>query len=665
MNEKLIDRWAPVVVCIAGLVMAHHEMVLSGFAVTQNDLGDTRLVHYLLEHALQWLLGNPNHADYWSPPFFAPATGHLAYSENLAGAAWVYIPLRIFFEPHNAFQAWGLALGALNFAAAYLLLKRAFSFSTIGASVGAALFAFSAARINQTMHWQLFPHFYTPIAAFSAYRLANASQLTERARVTHIFLLTAAVVGQLWASIYLGWFLVFVFAVGLALGLCWEKPRKELWVLLKEHPWTFTLAAALAIAALYPMGWRYLAVAREFGGRSIEEALSMLPTPATWLHMGKDSWLWGSLATWPTFQGIPMEHEQRCGFGLIATGLTAITFWQHRKEPKLIFVGVLVLTLLAITTLYSRPEGTTPWRIVHAYFPAAQAIRAVARASIVYMLGISVGVAAALTALAKNAQLKWAVLPLGALLVYEQGYNTPAFSKANNRRDIAEVVAAIEPGCEVFVMSPVQGYGPYWKYQLDAMWASLVSGVPTMNGYSGQNPKNWPLGDTDLRSPVDEQRVSQAAGYWLQSQPLLKNKRACWARVGFSEGPNFGSEFVSQQVPATLKTGEQAQAEVVFKNLGPKPWPMGAGVRLGSQAPQDNTQWGMGRVELPHAVEPGQTVAFRFPFSAPLQPGKYAFQWRIVADGMQWVGALSKMQVIEVVQSDVPPLLAAPPDAGQ
>ena len=729
MNEKVIDRWAPVAICAVGLILAHHEMFKTGFAVTQNDLGDTRFVHYLLEHALQHVLGNPANADYWSPPFFAPTTDHLAWSENMAGAAWVYFPIRLFFEPHTAFQLWGLGSGILNFFAAYLLLKGAFRFSTVGSSIGAALFAFSAVRINQTMHWQLFPHFYTPIAAYAAYRLAHASQLTERGRVFHLALLAAMAVGQLWASIYLGWFLVFVFALGLGLGLCWKQPRQELWALLKGHPWTIALVSLLSLAALYPMGWRYLAVAREFGGRPYEEALTMLPLPTTWLHLGRDSWLWGFLwpanrvqpmplpepegttwwliiaaatgfgswrastqtqaddstgkaaralmwlsiaafayigyqwvGTWSSLP-IPMEHEQRCGFGYIAAAIATFAFIRGRKEPKVLYVGLLLALLIAVTSLYSR-DGTSPWRYVHAYFPAAQAIRAVARASIVYMLGISVGVAAALTALAKNEQVKWAVLPLGALLVFEQGYNTPAFSKEANRRDIAAVAAAIEPGCEVMLMSPVQGYGPYWKYQLDAMWGSLVSGIPTMNGYSGQSPKDWPLGDTNLRDPRDEQRVAQAGGFWFQSQPRLKGKRPCWARVGFNEGPNFGSELVSVEAPATLRAGEQGQAEVVFKNLGPKPWPMGAGIRLGAQSPQDNTQWGGARVELPHAVEPGQTVAFRFPITAPQQAGKYAFQWRMVADGVQWIGALSQLRVIDVVASEVPPLLAAPPDAG-
>lgn len=663
MNEKLIERWVPVAVCLVGLVMAHHGMVLSGFAVTPSDLGDTRFVHYLLEHALRWTLGQPLHSSYWSPPFFAPTTGHLAWSENMAGAAWVYFPFRLFLEPHSAFQAWGLACGALNFASAYLLLRRGFKFSVIGSSVGAALFAFSAVRINQTMHWQLFPHFYTPVAAYAACRLVEASQLSPRQRVGYLALFAAMAVAQLWASIYLGWFLIFIFAVGLALGLGWEKPRRELLFLVKSHPLALVVTAAVSLLVLYPMGWRYLEVAKQFGGRPMEEALTMLPMPTTWLHMGHDSWMWGWLAKLDVFRRIPMEHEQRCGFGIVATLLAAATFVHLRRDAKLIFVGVLLLILLATTTLYSS-DGFTPWRIVHAYFPGAQAIRAVARMAIVYMLGISIGVAAALTWLAGQQKLKVAVLPLGALLVFEQGYNTPGFSKELNRHDIAAVQAAIEPGCEVFLMSPVQGYGPYWKYQLDAMWAAMMAGVPTLNGYSGQNPKDWALGEVNLRGAFDEPRVAQAAQQWISSQPALLGKKPCWVRVGFSEGPNYSSDFVSQQVPATMKAGDSVPVELTFKNTGPREWPVGVGIRLGSEAPQDNAQWGTGRVELPQATAVGQTVTFRFNVKVPAEVGKHAFQWRLVHDGVQWIGQTSKLALVDVVPSDVPPLLAAPPDAG-
>lgn len=665
MNARVKELWLPIAVCLAGIVLAHHEMVLSGFAVTQNDLGDTRFVHYLMEHAYRWLTGSPLHKDLWSPPFFYPITGHLAWSENMLGGAWVYFPFRMVgMDPHNAFQAWAVTVGAMNFAACYWLFRRGFEFDSVASSVGAALFAFSAVRINQTMHWQLFPHFYTPLAAFAAYRLMQQSTLTERQRVGFIALLAGAAVGQLWASIYLGWFLVFVFAVGLAIGLCWQKTRTELVALVKGQPWTLVLVSLASIALLYPLGWRYYEVAKQFGGRPFEEVLTMLPRATTWLHMGKSSWFWGSLAAWPTFQGISMEHEQRCGFGLIASGLALAAIVMFRKEQRLLFVGLLLGVLLVLTTLYST-DGTTPWRYVHAYFPAAQAIRAVARASIVYMLGVAALVAAALHWVGKHEKLKLLAIPLGAVLVLEQGYDTPAFSKADNRRDIDAVAASIEPGCEVFVMSPLQGYGPYWKYQLDAMWGSVMAGVPTMNGYSGQSPKDWALGDTDLRSGNDEPRVMQGAQMWLQQQPKLQKLKPCWARVGFNEGPNYVNQFVSQSVPAAMLAGQTVPIEISFKNLGTRPWPIGIGLRLGSEAPQDNNQWGVQRVELPQETPPGGTATFRFNVQVPTQPGKRGFQWRMVHDGVQWLGEASKMVVVDVLAPEAPP--PAPettPDAG-
>jgi hypothetical protein len=691
LSERLRERLIPIAFCVGGLLLAHHEMILGlgryipeaqagrWFGFTQNDLGDTRFTQLLMEHAWRWLIGDPMHHDFWSPPYFYPQTGHIVWNENMLGAAPLYFPFRVLgLQSDDAYMGWILATGALNFVATFFLLRRAFGFTTVASSVGAVMFAFSASRINQTMHWQLFPHYFTAWAAHAAYRLANASQLTERQRVWWIAALAASTVGQLWASIYLGWFLIFVFVVGVALGLCWTKMRAELWGLLKSNPWTLAITAALSVAALYPLGWRYLATAGQFGGRPFDEVLTMLPMPHVWLHMGAGSWFYGWLAKWPAFQRIPMEHEQRIGFGLIATGVSLLTFWRFRKEPRLIYVGVLLLILVATTTLYSA-DGFSPWRIVHAYFPGAQAIRAVARAAQVYMLGIAIACAAFVSWLEGQQKWKVAAWALAGVLFFEQGYETPAYSKADNRRDIAEVTKAIEPGCEVFLFSPVQGYGPYWKYQLDAMWAALEAHVPTINGYGGQNPEGWGFTDTNLRGGQDEVRVQQAASSWIQRNPELQKKKLCWARAGFNEAVNmrhpdgsvfaetiYSSEVVSQKVPTSMKAGERADVEVTYKNVGPKPWPMGVGIRLGAETPQDNTQWGMGRVDLPAETPVGATATFRFSIVAPPQPGQHAFQWRMVHDGMMWFGPMSTMQLIDVQPAPEPPpeQSSSAPDAG-
>lgn len=648
MDEKKKNLLIPLAVGAIGLTMAHHKMVLSGLGFIQSDQGDTRFVHFTMEHVLRWALGQPLHRDFWSPPSFFPVQGHMAWADVMAGAVPFYAPWRLLAEPFTAFQLWALTVGALNFTSTHLLLKRCFGFTTWASAVGAALFSFSAVRVNQTMHWQLFPAFFTVWGAHAAYRLANASRLSPRERVRYIALLAGSAVAQLWVGIYLGWFMAFVFAVGLALGLAfWPKARAEIFGLVKSHPVALAVAAGLALAALYPMAWRYAETAKQFGSRPYSEVVTMLPMARVWFHLGEGSWLWGWAAKHPWFQGIPMEHEQRCGFGFIATAVALVAFVRLRAQQRVAFVGVLFLVLVLTTTLYAA-DGTSPWKLVYEYFPAAQAIRGVSRATVVYMLGIAVGVAAALSALSQHAQLKLAVLPLGALLIVEQGYTTPAFSKEQNNADIAEVVRQLEPDCHAFLLSPAQGYGPYWKYQLDAMWAAVLSGIPTLNGYSGQNPPNWAFTDTNLRGPHDENRVAQAAQLWMAHQSSLQGKKVCWARVGFNEG-QYANAFVEQKVPATIAAGAQAEVELSFKNVGSRPWPAGAGVNLGSQAPVDNAIWGFNRVPLPAEVPPGGTATFRFAITAPQAPGRYPFQWRMVHDRVQWIGATSKYVALEVV----------------
>ena len=47
----------PVLFCIGGLLLAHHEMILTGFASVQTDPEDTRLNNYIAEHLYRRLLG--------------------------------------------------------------------------------------------------------------------------------------------------------------------------------------------------------------------------------------------------------------------------------------------------------------------------------------------------------------------------------------------------------------------------------------------------------------------------------------------------------------------------------------------------------------------------------------------------------------------------------
>jgi len=113
--------------------------------------------------------------------------------------------------------------------------------------------------------------------------------------------------------------------------------------------------------------------------------------------------------------------------------------------------------------------------------------------------------------------------------------------------------------------------------------------------------------------------------------------------------PDVSADFLYQSVPTIIAVGQTTSVTVVIKNTGSTTWSAGAGYRLGSQNPQDNSTWGIGGVSLPFDVPPGSQVPITFNITAPSIPGNYNFQWRMVQDGVQWFGDLTDNFPITVV----------------
>ncbi len=111
------------------------------------------------------------------------------------------------------------------------------------------------------------------------------------------------------------------------------------------------------------------------------------------------------------------------------------------------------------------------------------------------------------------------------------------------------------------------------------------------------------------------------------------------------------AEFISQSVPSSVAPGETFTVSLTFKNTGLNTWKSDSLYRLGSQDPQDNQIWGLGRVELPDSVPPNQTVTFTFNVTAPTAEGIYNFRWRMLREQVEWFGDKSKQFAISVVQN--------------
>jgi hypothetical protein len=126
--------------------------------------------------------------------------------------------------------------------------------------------------------------------------------------------------------------------------------------------------------------------------------------------------------------------------------------------------------------------------------------------------------------------------------------------------------------------------------------------------------------------------------------------------------PVDNAAFVTQSVPTSLNTGQVAAVSVTMTNTGNTTWSTAGGYKLGSQNPENGTTWGLNRVALPGNVIPSQTVTFSFNITAPATAGTYNFQWRIVREGIAWIGPLTPNVAITVNTAAPPP---PPPAAAQ
>ncbi|MFE6937521.1 patatin-like phospholipase family protein [Streptomyces chartreusis] len=110
--------------------------------------------------------------------------------------------------------------------------------------------------------------------------------------------------------------------------------------------------------------------------------------------------------------------------------------------------------------------------------------------------------------------------------------------------------------------------------------------------------------------------------------------------------------FVTHAVPASVGAHDGFSATFTMRNTGTTTWRPEEQYRLGTQAPQDNTTWGTGRVELPAPVAPGEEVTFAVGLKAPAA-STTVLQWRMVRDGVEWFGAATPPVAVTVTEPAV------------
>jgi hypothetical protein len=166
----------------------------------------------------------------------------------------------------------------------------------------------------------------------------------------------------------------------------------------------------------------------------------------------------------------------------------------------------------ALTLLYG--EQGTGWYFFNSFVPGGHALLFVSRGGLMLLIAHAVGLGLLAEGLLAR-RLGWAALGLGAVCMCEQGVTTPAFDKAEDRRVVSALAARIDDHSGAFLYTPRDFQGTPPLAALDAMWAGLERGRPTLNGYSGGTPPAWRGFERCLpRDAYDVRDLRRAVDAW-------------------------------------------------------------------------------------------------------------------------------------------------------
>lgn len=462
------------------------------FRAMPGDMGDTRFNELILEHVFRWLRGVDH--DLWSPGFFFPFPGALAFSDNHFGSVGAYALLRLAgWTTEGAYIGWFTLAYAVNFVCCAHALRR-FGLTPLGSAVGAFLFAFGMPVLAQTGHAQLGYRFAIPLAMLALHRFVHDG------RARYVGWLAIWTTVQLLCSIYLGYFLLLLIGSWLfAAHLTRATARSQVCPLgIRVNAWDTReglyvgtalaiCAATLAIAFL-----PYLHFARLYGfARLPAEIANLLPRPGSYL-LADLSRVWGTLSHRIT--GIPMRDEQQLFIGIGGCALAAIGLMNGQAR----WMRTAAIALLLLVALTLAIDGWSAYRVLES-LPLANAIRGVSRIILVMLFPLALLVGAGIDWLCAD-RPRWramhaiAAALLTLLLIVEcaarYAPNVPLHDwRARRSAVLRGLPDTLSRDAILFV--PHQAGVPDYLTELDGMDLAQRLGGTTINGYSGNNPPGF------------------------------------------------------------------------------------------------------------------------------------------------------------------------------
>jgi len=470
-----------------------------------HDDGDPLLNTWALAWVAHQLPRAPAHL--FDANIFYPERRTLAYSETLLVPAAFAAPL--FWTGVSGLLVYNLVFlsGFIVSGVGTSLLVRTLTGSTAAGRVAGLVFAFLPYRIDHFPHLQLQQTQCLPLAMWAFHRLLRTG------RVRDGVLFGAFSAGQVLSCMYYGLFLLPYMAV--VCGAMLIADRR----LPKDRLVALAVAAAIALAAVIPVGMAYLGARKVVGERGRQEVIDGSATWRNYLAPAEANALYGQ-----AFAGF-MQSERRLFPGFVAIALAIFALVpplasrhettkprSHEKKPfddfvisRFPFRGFVFSWFRVDSTRMAYALGLVlafdvslgfnglAYSALYDYFLPFRALRIPARMGL--FVGFSLAVLAGygiarIAAHVRSATMRRVVFVTAGVLMLAEYVSKP-IALATIRTSAPDVYADIirdrgdSPTAALFEFPASSQDDPTYLYYSTFHWQSLV------NGYSGFFPPSY------------------------------------------------------------------------------------------------------------------------------------------------------------------------------
>ena len=437
------------------------------------DRPDGRLNAWILAWDAHALLHDP--ASLFQAPIFHPLPDALAFSENLLVPAVLAAPATLLGGPVLGYNL--ALLGSFIFSGlGAQLLARRVSGDRLACFVGGAVFAVGAHR------WIRLAHLHAQVTLFLPLALLALDRFWERRSLRRGLVVGLLLALQGASSVYLGAITATALATATGLAVLGGLRARELVRLLAG----FLLAALL----LAPLVRPYLRM-RAFQG--VEFTLADLSVYAATIesYVASGSPLYGPLTRRHLDPGLARDTLFP-GVLPLALGLAGLAVAPRRYRA--VFLGAS-----AVAMVFSLGPETPVYRWLHEHVVLVRGIRALARFSLIPVLGLSV-----LSGLALSGRRRLTLLAL-PLLLAESAHVPLHYAKASSPPEAARWLAG---GLGAVA------YLPLGERDTEAMLDGVAHFRPLLNGDSGFIPRPYDRAMELLEDPLspDGLRLLRAVG---------------------------------------------------------------------------------------------------------------------------------------------------------